>query len=119
MKKMIIALALALPLTAYAGDKHGGNHDEMAGRQMDMMARDLDLTDSQRDQISTIFDDHRNKMKALREETEAKVNDVLTPEQRAKAEKMRDKRREKWEERKEKWQEKGKHRDDMGGRPGY
>lgn len=106
MKKLIIALALTLPLAAYAGDKRGGDHDEMASRHMDMMAKDLDLTDAQRDQISIIFDDHRSRMKALREETEARVNEVLTPEQQAKAEKMRDKRREKWEERKEKWQEK-------------
>jgi len=61
--------------------------------------RDLDLTDSQRDQIRTIFERHRPiidslmedampKIHALRDSADAEISALLTPEQRDKFEKL-------------------------------
>lgn len=106
MKKILIPLLFVLPLTALAGDGRPGDRDEMMARHMERVAEELELNEAQRKEIRGIFDDHRSKMKALRESTEARVNGVLTPEQRKKKDAMQEKRREKWEERKDKWQEK-------------
>lgn len=110
MKKILIPLLFALPLSAVAGDGRHADHGDMMAKHMERVAEDLELNDTQRKEIRSIFEDHRSKMKALREETEARVNGVLTPEQRKKKDAMQEKRREKWEERKEKWQEKRKEK---------
>ena len=106
MKKILIPLLLVLPLSAMAGADRHGDREEMMAKHMERVAEELELNDAQRKEIRVIFEDHRSKMKALRESTEARVNGVLTPEQRKKKDAMQEKRREKWEERKEKWQEK-------------
>lgn len=108
MKKILIPLLFVLPLSALAGDGRHGDRDDMMAKHMERVAEELELNDAQRKKIRGIFDDHRGKMKTLREDTEARVNGVLTPEQRKKKDAMQEKRREKWEERKEKWIEKRK-----------
>jgi Spy/CpxP family protein refolding chaperone len=48
-------------------------------------------------------------MKALHEETQSKMNQVLTPAQQEKLAEMKEQRKARWEERKENWKEnKGK-----------
>ncbi len=114
MKKTLIAVALLLPLSAYAGDKAKDKKDReggpMHGPRMEHIMEELDLTDDQRTRMQAIFRNHHDKMTALREQTEAEVSKILTPEQQAKLDKMKQKRREKWEERKEKWRQ--QHGDD-------
>ena len=117
MKKALIPLLMLLPLAAFASPDAppppgpgGGDH----GPRMDMMMRQLDLTDAQREQMNKIFEDHRDKMQALREDTEKQINAILTPEQKAKMDEMRAKRKKMWEKRKEKWEK--QHGDKMGGR---
>ncbi|GAA5110785.1 Spy/CpxP family protein refolding chaperone [Alloalcanivorax gelatiniphagus] len=105
--KKITTLALALVTGAalagpvMAAPKPGPNPDRM----VEHMAKELDLNADQQARIKTIMEEQGKKMRALHDETESRVKAVLTPEQQAKAEAMRDKRREKWEERKEKMQE--------------
>ena len=105
MMKAVIALALILPLSAFAGDKGDQGPKGPMGKRMDHMAQELELTDTQREQINTIFRTHHEKMMALREETEKEVNKVLTPEQQAKMDQMKEKRKKEWKEKKGKWKE--------------
>jgi periplasmic protein CpxP/Spy len=90
------------------------------------MKEQLGLTDAQAEKIKAIHVDERkqlealkakegdkeskrDEMKAIREATKAKVDAILTPEQREKAEKMREKMKERMEERKsEKGEKEGK-----------
>ena len=107
MKRALIPLLMLLPLTAMASPdapppSGPGGHQ---GPRMEMMMDQLNLTDAQREQIKQIFEAHRGKMQALREDTEKQINAILTPEQRAKMDEMRKKREERWEKRKEKWKE--------------
>ncbi|MBM7332324.1 Spy/CpxP family protein refolding chaperone [Alloalcanivorax marinus] len=111
MKKITtVALALvtgvALAGPVMAGPKPGPNPDRPhAERMVEHMARELDLNADQQARIKTIMEEQGQKMRALHDETQSRIEAVLTPEQREKAEEMREKRREKWEERKEKMQE--------------
>ena len=59
------------------------------------------------EKLEIIFDDHRKKMAAVRSETQAKVDDVLTKEQKEKMDGLRDKRGERMME---KWKERGEKR---------
>jgi Spy/CpxP family protein refolding chaperone len=45
---------------------------------------DLNLSAQQKQQMQQIMDETRQQMQALRAQTEAKINAILTPEQRAK-----------------------------------
>ncbi|MBU58672.1 MAG: hypothetical protein CL543_07305 [Alcanivorax sp.] len=74
-------------------------------RMVEHMSRQLDLTDDQRARLETIFEEQGEKMRDLRDETRQRIDGVLTEEQRAKAEQLREQRQEKWEARKDKWKE--------------
>lgn len=78
----ISAIALSIPMAAHAMH-HGGG-----------MYKELDLSESQRAEIKKI-------MQTQREETRQKIHNVLTPEQRAKAQTLHEQRMKKWKERKE------------------
>src|SRR5690606_25356065 len=108
MKKLLIPLLFVLPLSAVAGDGRHPDQGDLMAKHMERVAEDRELDEAQRKEIRSIFEDHRSKTKALREDTEARVNGVLTPEQRKKKDALQEKRREKWEERKDKWIEKRK-----------
>ena len=89
--------------TPPAGEKHPGGPGGMHGRpNIDMIAKDLGLTDDQKAKVKTILEDQQTKMKALREDTSlsleakkakakamrdtfiASMKEILTPEQLAK-----------------------------------
>ena len=114
MNRMITGMALTallvLPISTLASPD--GEMDP--GKRMDHMQRELDLTDAQREQIEAIFKDHHEQMKKMREDTESRINDVLTEEQQAEFEGMREERRERFRDKlKEKREErKGKDRYD-------
>jgi len=85
-------------------------------KRLEMMQKRLKLSDDQTAQVKAIFDDGRSKMEALRsntalapqdrrtqgralmEQENAKVEAVLTPDQKAKYEEMREKQRERMEQ---------------------
>ena len=100
MKKIliVIALAVSLPLAFAASNAGEGGHRGHAAH-WDRMAESLNLTEEQRAQIRSFFEEQRAEREALRERMHAKMADVLTPEQLQKMEVIRaehkSKRREK------------------------
>jgi Spy/CpxP family protein refolding chaperone len=94
------------------GGRGGGfNPQQMAARRLDQMTQELQLTPEQKTKIQAIqessmpaikaiFDDttltreqRREKMRPLRDETDAKIKQVLTPEQQTKYDAMQAQRR--------------------------
>ncbi len=89
-----------------------GPHGGMPGR-MEHLTKMLDLTAAQQEQVKAVFDgsqgqrkaiideplsraDRRAKLKALMDDTRAKIRAVLTPEQQQKFDAMRQMRHERW-----------------------
>ena len=105
MKKLAI-VALAIFTTsafAYGPGHKGGEH------MVERLEKKLELSEAQSTQLKAIFQEQGEKMKALHEETQSKMNQVLTPAQQEKLAEMKEERKARWEERKENWKEnKGK-----------
>lgn len=105
MKKLAI-VALAIFTTsafAYGPGHKGGEH------MVERLEKKLELSEAQSTQLKAIFQEQGEKMKALHEETQSKMNQVLTPAQQEKLAEMKEQRKTRWEERKENWKEnKGK-----------
>jgi Spy/CpxP family protein refolding chaperone len=102
MRKSIVIGALALGLTAGGAAltssqdlfAHGkGFKAERAERQqkhLDRLSEKLNLTADQKAKIQSLFDAQRAKMKALRDETHTKMLALLTADQKAELEKLRE-----------------------------
>ena len=105
MKNLVI-VALAIFTTsafAYGPGHKGGEH------MVERLEKKLELSEAQSTQLKAIFQEQGEKMKALHEETQSKMNQVLTPAQQEKLAEMKEQRKARWEERKENWKEnKGK-----------
>ena len=99
MKKTFIALALAavIPVAAYAAMEGQGGHAR--GDRLQRMTEVLNLDDSQQELMKKMLDEHKAERKAMREQMRARMDEILTPEQRAKREEMREQRRERRGER--------------------
>lgn len=95
MKHFLIAglftLATAVSAAALAepADK-AGYHD----RHMQRMASELQLSEQQQEQLREVHKEQFEKMKALHEERQEKIEGILTDEQRAKWQELREQRRE-------------------------
>jgi len=63
------------------------------GPDIDRIAEQLGLSTEQRSQVETIFKEQREKHAALRDETHARLEQVLTEEQQVQFEQMRNARR--------------------------
>jgi Spy/CpxP family protein refolding chaperone len=124
----VIALGLALPATvirAEDGPPPSKKEPGPKGERGEMMKEKLGLTDAQAEQIKKIHEDERTQLRALRENedlpkeekraelrkireaTKTKVDALLTPEQKTKADKMREEMKERMEERRAEKGEKG------------
>lgn len=77
----------------------------MADCPDDEAQKELKLTDEQKKQLQAIKQDARAKHETIRNETQAKIKSVLTPEQYKKHEEMRAKRMERRGDRMERRQE--------------
>ena len=80
MKKTIVAIVLCgllLPAAIVAESRHPGRH-------LDRLSEHLELSEEQKAQVGTIFEEQHEKHKALREEGKERINAVLTPEQQEK-----------------------------------
>lgn len=98
-KKIItIVLALALPLTvaAFPGG-HDGDFKGHKGDRVEQLAKKLDLSAEQQEQLKQVFEEQHAKREALRQETEQRMQTVLTPEQMTKFEELKKQRHEKWQ----------------------
>ena len=100
-KIIILALALALPLTvaAYPGGKGGveGHH----ANRVEHLAKNLDLTPEQKTKVEAIFKEQDEKFKIIHEETQKRLQEVLTKEQMTKMDEMKKQRHEKWQKKHE------------------
>ena len=109
MNKLLLAstlvLTAGLSTTLMAGP---GNNDMppprdggMFERGFDRMAQELSLTDEQKNQLSQIREQEREKFQTLRAESKARFEAVLTAEQRQRMEELRAQRRESMQERRD------------------
>ena len=101
-KKIItLALALALPLTVAAF--HGGNGDFEGHRanRVERLTKNLDLTPEQKTKVEAIFKEQDEKFKIIHEETQKRLQEVLTKEQLTKFDELKKQRHEKWQQKHE------------------
>jgi Spy/CpxP family protein refolding chaperone len=120
MKKLILPLlAVSLISTAVmaGGPEHKSHKEHMRGERdasmmVDRMAKKLDLSEAQKKEMNAIFEDtkkdidaldkkykmeaYRAERKKLREASKEKMDKVLNAEQKAKLDKMREKREKKF-----------------------
>lgn len=113
------ALIIGTGSALAGGGGHGHKHDPQS--KLEHLTKKLDLTQEQQDKILPILQDKHQKMEALhdqmkdlRQKAMANVEAELTPEQKEKFKKSREKRKEKMKEYKEKHgkgkgHKKGKH----------
>lgn len=106
MKKTLIATvaaAVILPSIIFAAPGHWGKHGE---RMINHMSEKLELNADQRSQVEALFKEQHEKRKALRQDTHARLNEILTDEQQAKLEQMREERERHWREMRKQWKQK-------------
>ncbi|MGZ8191847.1 MAG: Spy/CpxP family protein refolding chaperone [Methylococcaceae bacterium] len=102
MKKQLTALLLALSfsLSAFALEEPKTTIDvpHFYGARIERMGKELGLNEEQKAKLETIFNEEKKKMevvKKIREETRAKLEEVLTPEQITKMDEIKKQRRHK------------------------
>lgn len=95
MKKTLIALTLAaiIPAAAYAASDGRGHHTR--GPHIERLAERLELSEEQQAKVRTLFEEQREQHQAMREQMRSKMAEVLTQEQIAKMEAMREMHKEK------------------------
>lgn len=105
---LALLTSVALAGTAGAATPASGSHHHQpnADRIVQHMNKDLDLTAEQQSKLKAVFKEQGKKMRALRQETEAEINQVLTPEQQAKAKQLREERIKKFKEKRGEWKKK-------------
>ena len=97
-KKIItLALALALPLTAAAFPGDNGGFEGHHANRVERLTKNLDLTPEQKTKVDAIFKEQEGKYKILHEETQKRLQEVLTKEQMTKFDELKKQRHDKWE----------------------
>jgi protein CpxP len=96
-KIIILALALALPLTAaaFSGDK--GDFEGHHANRVEHLTKRLDLTPEQKTKLEALFKEQDKKLKIIHEETRTRLQEVLTKEQITKLDELKKQRHDKWE----------------------
>jgi len=99
MNKILIAVALslAIPAAVAAGMGNPGPGGPHRGPNLERMTETLGLSAEQRAQMETVIQTQQEKRQALREETQISIRAVLTPEQQATMDEMRQARRARWD----------------------
>lgn len=100
-KNFALAVIVSLPLVAFAGSPApgpGGNPPGPGGH-FEKMAKELNLTAEQKPKVESLMKEQHEKMKALHEETHEKLKQLLTPEQAAKLDKMKEEHKQRWKNR--------------------
>jgi Spy/CpxP family protein refolding chaperone len=90
MKKhvLILATVLMLPLTtAWANPVEDGSKG-LHGHHLERLSKELSLTAEQKASLETIFNEEREKFRALHEESHSRVKAVLNGEQITKWEQL-------------------------------
>ena len=80
-KIIILVLVLAVPLTlsAFPGDKGGfeGHH----ANRVEHLTKKLNLTPEQKNQVDALFKAQGEKLKVIHEETQTRLQEILTKAQ--------------------------------------
>ena len=101
-KKIItLALALALPLTVAAFPGGNGDFEGHRANRVERLTKNLDLTPEQKTKVEAIFKEQDEKFKIIHEETQKRLQEVLTKEQMTKMDDMKKQRHEKWQKKHE------------------
>ncbi|WP_296806041.1 hypothetical protein [Thiocapsa sp.] len=92
---LAFAVTAVMATSVLAGPR-GFDHDPsaFADQRIERMTRTLDLTSEQQGEIRTILEDQRARALQQREEVQARIGAVLTPDQQARIEEQRDSRME-------------------------
>ena len=95
-KIIVLALALALPLTVAAFPGDNGGFEGHYANKVERLTKNLDLTPEQKTKVEAIFKEQAEKFKAIHEDTHKRLQEVLTKEQMTKMDEMKKQRHEKW-----------------------
>lgn len=103
MHKSIIALALALalPVTVMAGPGEKGGYEDHHAARLEHMTQELGLSADQKTKLEGVFNDSREKFKAIHEQMKKQIEGILTKEQLAKYQELKKQRHEKWKNQRE------------------
>ncbi len=96
-----LAIALTLPLTVAAFPGGGGHFERHRGDKLERLAKKLDLSDEQKSQLEVIFIEQQEKFDTVRQETHARMQEILSSEQIAKLDELKKQHKEKWQKRRE------------------
>ncbi|SDY04668.1 hypothetical protein [Nitrosomonas sp. Nm58] len=91
---MVVALAFPLTVAAYSGEK--GDHEQYRAKKIERLDKELKLSEDQKVKIEALFKEQGEKYKAIHEETESRLQKILTPEQNTQFKEMKQRRHEKW-----------------------
>ncbi|MEB4593309.1 hypothetical protein VSS37_20190 [Candidatus Thiothrix sp. Deng01] len=94
MKKVLVVTALAAMLGATVAMADHGFGGGFGGKGMDRLKTALGLSDVQASQVDVIMQEQKAKMDALREETNQRIQALLTPDQATKFAEIQQKRQE-------------------------
>jgi len=97
MKITLLGLALGIcfiPVAIQASPKHEDHHHQ---HMLERMDKELELTDEQRNQVKALFESQHAKFKMLREETHARLENILDDEQEAKLKAIKAERKARWQ----------------------
>ncbi len=92
-----ITLVLFLPLTvlAFPGGKGCNRKENHHGDRVEHMAKQLDLNANQKNKLEVIFNEKHKRHEAMRREIRLRIQKVLSSEQMARLDKMKNDRHEK------------------------
>ncbi len=88
----MLSLGLSLGSVIYGEHDHAHHGELESGVSMDKMAKELNLTEDQKEQIKKIMEEKKQKMMEIMTSTQEKVKGVLTEEQKKKFESFHSKR---------------------------
>ncbi len=92
-----IAMAIALPLAVSASPDDKGDFAGRHGNRVEFMTKELGLSPDQKTKLEAIFNENKEKFKAMHEEKQKQIEGVLTKDQLAKYEELKKQHREKWQ----------------------
>jgi len=113
-KIISIALALTLPLTvaAFPGGE-GGRSEARQANRVERLTQKLNLTAEQKTKMETIFKQRQEKFDAIRTETRARMQDVLSSEQMTQLDQLKKQHKENRQQGKGQGQRKGNKQNRM------
>ena len=102
MKKLFVALMAVLAVTTVSAQDNGQQNERKRGPEgrVEMMAKELNLTEAQKTQITALMDQSKKQLEALEQQKKeileaqrTQMEQILTPEQLAKFKEMKPRHR--------------------------